>query len=287
MVIENSDGSKREGGVWAGGRCWLVNSEQGLEFAQRNLPEIKRRYGLNALFIDTTTAAPLFDNYSDKHPQSRWDDLDRKMDLIALAHEHFGVFGSETGVDWSSLACDYWEGILADPYEREDGNAFGTARIPLYAAVYHDSVVGYPHQSFGLTPDRPKRFLRALLALSPPYYFLDKPAYFDPATGIREYVRRTYAVLSPLHRASFPAFLTAHHFLTPDFTVEEARYSNGARVVVNGGETVFENEELTLPPLGFLAECGDFTVHDALRVGGETFPKRAWRVGEGEWWREL
>jgi hypothetical protein len=119
------------------------------------------------------------------------------------------------------------------------------------------------------------------VSLSPPTYRLDRAVYFGDGGGggLREYVRRTYAVLGPLHRLCFPAFLTEHRFLTSDLAVEEARYSNGARVLVNRrGVEAFENDELALPPLGFLAEHAEMTAHDALRVRGESFPSRAWRV---------
>ena len=257
-----------------------VQGEEGLGPARRDLPEIKRRYDLNAYSIDALTAAPLSEDDSREPLQSRWDDMDRRMDLIALAHEYFPVFGSEAGCDWSAIVCDYWEGVLSDPYEAEDRqeDAFGSVRVPLYAAVYHDAVVGYPHPSHALRPERPKRFLRSLRALCPPCYVLDKVSYLDPATGIREYVRRTCAVLAPLHRLSFPAFLAEHRFLTPDFAVEEARYSNGARVLINIGDAPFETEEIALPPLGFLAAHPQFVAHDALRLGNETFSTRAWRV---------
>lgn len=250
-----------------------LHGEIDLDAARRDLPEVKRRYNLDALFLDTTTAAPLQGEPGPGHGRSRWDDLDRRMDLIALVHEHFPVFGGDVGMDWSALACDYWEGILADPYEPD--NPFAAVCVPLYAAVYHDAVVAYPQHHAALDRNKPKRFLRSLRALCPPCYVLDK-SYFD--SGVREYVRRTCAVLAPLHRLCFPAFLTAHRFLTPDFAVEEARYSNGARVLVNSGDALYENDEIVLPPRGFWAEHEQFVAHDALRVGQETFPQRAWRI---------
>jgi hypothetical protein len=46
--------------------------------------------------------------------------------------------------------------------------------------------------------------------------------------------------------------LTAHRFLTDDRLVEETRWSNGARVVVNQrADSDFDGENITLPPLGF------------------------------------
>jgi hypothetical protein len=121
--------------------------------------------------------------------------------------------------------------------------------------------------------------LRCLLALAPPAYHLTKEGYFRSPGGDREGVRRTWAVLGPLHRLAFPAFVTGHRFLTDDFLVEETRWSNGARVVVNQRtDDGFEADDIVLPPLGFVAEHAQMVAHDALRYGSETFAARAWRV---------
>lgn len=239
----------------------------------RDLSEIADRGAPNVLFLEGTAGLPLDEDFSDA-PDSRWDDMDRRMERIARAHERFPVFGSDGGCDWSAIACDFWRGVLPDSREQESaGSLRWSARAPLYSVVYHDSVVAFPYH-----PIQPEFFLRTLLALSPPHYFLDHASYFNAATGLREHVRRTWAVLAPLHRLCFPAFLTAHRFLPPDFTVEEARYSNGARVIANLGDAPFENDEIALPPWGFVAEHPRLLAHDALRYAGETFATRAWRV---------
>jgi hypothetical protein len=89
--------------------------------------------------------------------------------------------------------------------------------------------------------------------------------------------------LGPLHRLAFAAFLTAHRFLTPDYLVEEAVYSDKTRVVINQSETeTYESEDLTLPPLGFYVRHAQMEAHDALRVGDRTFAPRAWRIARSQ-----
>jgi hypothetical protein len=86
-------------------------------------------------------------------------------------------------------------------------------------------------------------------------------------------------LLNPLHRLSFAAFLSEHRFLTPDFAVEEARYTNGAYILINQSETdSYETEQVTLPPLGFYVRHPQMVAHDALRVGEEQFSTRAYRI---------
>jgi len=61
------------------------------------------------------------------------------------------------------------------------------------------------------------------------------------------------------------------------------RYSNGAHVIINASATEpFENELVSLPPLGFYAWCKEMTAHDAYRVGAETFGSRAWRIARSQ-----
>jgi hypothetical protein len=87
------------------------------------------------------------------------------------------------------------------------------------------------------------------------------------------------AILCHLHALTFPAFLTAHQFLTPDFLVEEALYSDKTRVVINQSKTeTYDAGEFLLPPGGFYVRHPLFEAHDALRVGTVEFPQRAWRV---------
>ncbi len=260
----------RETGFPAG--LHIGAAREGLE---QRLPEIEALCAPDA-WLDASQAGQALGE-APPAKRSRWDDMDERMAAIRRYQERGAVFGSAQGNDWSAIACDFWwPAFASEPLPDAASRRNKTAFVPLQAVVYHDSVVSYP---LSLTPQEPHRFLHSLLMLAPPMYDLRPETYFDAATGVREYVRRTYAVLAPLHRLSFPAFLTGHRFLTPDYQVEEAHYSNGARVIVNNHTTEpFENADVSLPPLGFLAEHPQFIAHDALRVGEETFPGRAWRI---------
>ncbi len=163
--------------------------------------------------------------------------------------------------------CGDWAATLVDSW-RYDGAAhhIGTM-VPLLATVYHDatplcfSITG--GQGETVVADR-KRFLRALLHLGQLAVAVSEPIPY-------------ISVLIGLYEQSVGAFLTAHRFLTPDLAVEEAVYSNGTRVVVNGSETdVWENAELALLPLGFYAAHPQMVAYCALRVGAETFAGNVW-----------
>jgi hypothetical protein len=196
--------------------------------------------------------------------ESLWDAMDEEINRLALARNNTPVVGSIDAADWRNITIDYARGNWLHWQERN----FQT--VPLFAAVYHDSVVTpYP-----IWPDNPYRFLEALLLLSPPEYVRENIS--------TEYICRTYAVLSHLHRLTFPAFLTRHLFLLQDEIfgeVEEAHYSDGTRVLVNHQQwQAYENSEFYLPPTGFYVRHPQMEAHDALRIGDQTFDTRAWRI---------
>lgn len=225
----------------------------------------------HALLLPGLASDALEDDFAAR--QARWDDLDRRTQTFARAREHAALVGSNGGCDWAAPVCDFFLDVPADP----DETSAPFTPVPLYAAVYHDSVVTFG--SAPLTPAAPRRFLRALLALSPPFFHLADAG----GGGLRDYVRRAHAVLGPLYRLTFPAFLTGHRFLTPDCLVEETRWSNGARVIINQREDALfrmndADELITLPPLGFLAEHAQMIAHNALVYKGKAFSECAWRV---------
>lgn len=207
---------------------------------------------------------------------TRWDDMDARMMGLRQIAEAGLIVGSDGGADWSALGCDFWRWHMADPLGHADDYFNGwTTFAPLTATVYRDSVVmpGLPLQP-SLLRWFP-RLLRSLLMLAPPSYNMDREFVIEHAA----FIRRTYSLLAPLHALTFSAFLTAHRFLTPDYLVEEAVYSDKTRVVINQGwSSDYEDDDVHLPPGGFYVSNARMTAHDALRVGEERFPERAWRI---------
>jgi hypothetical protein len=211
---------------------------------------------------------------------SRWDDMDARLERFASLRTVFPLVDTSGTCDWSALAAHSWDVPYNDPYERLWN---GGVKAPLQAVVYHDSVI-LPVDFHGFPLEL---FLRGLLNLTVPELFL---VYLYPSESCaakmstrsdlyRTMTERICAVLLPLHKLSFAAFLNAHRFLTPDFNVEEARYTNGARVVINQSATDdYETDDLHLPPLGFYVEHAQMVAHDARRVGAEMFPARVWRI---------
>ncbi len=181
---------------------------------------------------------------------NRWQAIDDAM-KVAKDVPSSEVSISTLSGDWATPLLDIWFYLVWQPLG---------ITVPLLSVVHHDTVpICIP-----MGADE-EYFLRALLYIAPLL-----PSDKD---------ERIVSILRPLHRLSLGAFLTAHRFLTPDFAVEEAVYSDGARIVINQSMTDdYVGNDLHLPPLGFYVAHKEMVAHHAVRVGGETFDGSAWRV---------
>ena len=141
-LMYNKDGRPQTGGVWAGGTPYLMASDKAMEFAYRNLPQVKDLFSPNSYFIDTTFNVPLAVSYA-PNALSRSEDMHWKQTLAGYAQDTFGVFGSEGGVEWAVPYGDYFEGILSKKTQAEPGSHI----VPLMELVYGDCVALYPHMS--------------------------------------------------------------------------------------------------------------------------------------------
>ena len=168
-----------------------------------------------------------------------WEAMEKQLEALEVISKEPGLILAGGNPDWLAPFADAWSSAVSTQKA-----SFMGRPVPLQAVVYHDSVVclswiGWSEQS--RHPSWPQTFLRALLTLSTPttnLFRLEKPGaeQFDPE-GKGEQYCAIAAVLCPLNALTFPAFLTAHKFLTPDFLVEEALYSDKTRVVINQSET--------------------------------------------------
>jgi hypothetical protein len=137
---------------------------------------------------------------------NHWEEMDER--LTALSSSQATVFGAEFACDWSALSVDFWSEALSPNLE------FGQ-KVPLLATVYHDSVV------MPVKITTPDNFFDALLTLSP------------PLTPVPEAIQ---AILCPLHRLTFPAFLV--HYEKNNLK-ERAIYSNKTEIEIDRDQQRF------------------------------------------------
>ena len=194
----------------------------------------------------------------------RWRTLEGFVDEIAANPADEARFGALAG-DWTAPLLDAWR-YDAPP-------ALGVA-VPLLSVVFHDcTALCFDFAAAPTTAAQNRLMLRALLHV----------AQFD-VEQMDEYIAtfpmpHLADVLRGVNQKSFAAFVVAHRFLTPDFAVEEAHYSNGMRVVVNGNAAQsYETPDFDLPPQGFYVTHPEASVFCALRIGEQVFEPDSWHV---------
>jgi hypothetical protein len=298
-LMKNIDGSLLKGGVWAGGPAYLICSRKALELAARpqNLPRVKELFAPDLYFIDTTLAAPAHQCFDPNHPLTPAGDLHYKQQLCDYARSMFGLFGSEEGREWGVAHADYFEGLMgnltgylaARDTDWASSKDFKQIVVPLFELVYGDCIPIYSHQSDRPMPDNPTYILHHILyAEMPVYYFGGARNWTDPAKDfhpkpgsearliyarggrfglIDQFIKNTYEVLSPLHRATALLPMTDHAFLTSERDVQRTRFGSDVEITVNYGAKDYTAPNATLPQYGFLIESPTFVAFCARRYG--------------------
>lgn len=142
-LMYNKDGRPQTGGVWAGGTPYLMASDKAMEFAYRNLPQVKDLFSPNSYFIDTTFNVPLAVSYA-PNALSRSEDMHWKQTLAGYAHGDIRrVWLGGRCLNGAVPYGDYFEGILSKKTQAEPGSHI----VPLMELVYGDCVALYPHMS--------------------------------------------------------------------------------------------------------------------------------------------
>ena len=273
-LIKNPDGSPREGGVWAGGRCWLICSRVATELASRpqNVPGVVELCKPDLYFSDTIFAAGLYECSDQNHPVTKKDDILYKQKLCDYMRGEVGMFGSEEGREWGVPHADYFEGLMSHKTGYHVQRDRPDIIIPMFHLVFGDCIPIYTHQSDRPRPDDPDKILHHVLyAEMPVYYFGEHIYWSDPAqeyeivdeekalysqggkfNRIDQFIKNTYEFLSPLHKLTATMPMTDHEFLSEDRMVERTVFGTDVEVIVNYGEKDYSVSDTVLAQWGFL-----------------------------------
>ena len=253
VVMREMDGSLKQGHVWDGGPCKLICSARAISLAQPVVEQVKANTSVNSYYLDTTTAAQLYECFSKSHPITRAQDRDEKLALLKWLADQKLVVGGEGGTDWAIPVCAFFEGIPGTAkgfFDGVTGPSFGIS-TPLFSLVYHDAVVSYwQHgQPFG-REDHDNHVLHDLVAGNPSSWVLVAEQWDD----LKPLIKEVYDLLGELHRRTAHEELVSHRFLSEDFAVHESRFAGGLRVIANFGITSCTVDGHTIAPKGFLVE---------------------------------
>ncbi len=225
--------------------------------------------GATEVFVDSDAFGEFFDDYSPDHPMTMARDRVNRLDRLGLAITRYHlVVGSEnvtawaTGVThfshgtaqahassvWKLLNDDRFAGwgpperpnVFFKPFQPTPDEAralFGPGdRLPLYEAVFHDSVVAADRWEFGLmkvTGMERSRFAHSLLYGTPTMWNLDR----KELARVGPWLKAAQDDFKTAHGWGMPIALTGFAWLSDDHLVQQATYADGRVLIANFGET--------------------------------------------------
>ena len=266
-------GKVTQGGELKTIRCVNRCSAIKLDWLKRIVPRQAEEYALMSRFLDVETASSLAECYSPKHPETRTDDRRARTALFDYLRSIGQIAASEGGADWPAHALHYQEGSLTlNHLGSLRGVYIGTSpidltdeyiaaqftmshRVPLVKLVYHDSVL--MTWRWNHTPNRwvkgaeywDEWDLIHILYGGMPIFVVDSASVATKGERILKSYRDICGVLEKTAGSE----MLEHRFLSEDRQVQQTRFANGWRVVVNfSRQTPYRDSDgATIAPLGF------------------------------------
>ena len=213
-IVTTIDGGKLKGGIWRGGRCYLICGKETLKYAKRDLPRIGAMCGRGAIYLDVQGCTSLNNCYHADHPGSKRDDAFWRLETFREAKKHIGAVATE-GAPHEFAVQDIDLGAYP-PIKRP--NASSNARpIPFFQLVYHDSVYTFCGQ--GVSGVHGTEYInRVALYCMLPWDF-----------------GRDSLRISKELRNTCTADMVSHEFCSP--TLEHTTFADGTEVFANFGDT--------------------------------------------------
>jgi len=248
-IIKREDGSIGLGGVWDGGLTHHIATSAIEELLNRNMKRIEGHIPLNAYYFDVITNTSHEENYDPENLMTRRQDLAYRKALLKNVQDRGLVVGGERGTDWALPVVSFCEGLQGGggDYHRGVGYRLGLT-VPLFYLVYRECVVGYwQHGTPYGREDHANHVLLDVLYGQPSSWSL----VYEQWEDLKPLYKQTYELLGRLHQKTAHFAMIDHQYLSEDYMVQRAEFSDGTVVWVNFGITTFESEFVTIPPKGF------------------------------------
>ena len=276
--VETKEGSRQKG---FGGRGCALSTEA---LRKAHKPYVADRVdrhlatGINSYFLDVDAFGELFEDWSPAHPLTRERDKQNRIERMAyLSGARSLVLGSEGGTSWSTPVVHFLHGA-ADVFNdvlfplMEDKACFGKwwpdtgpsiffkpidvstdfrkakysprYRLPLFQAVFHDSVVATERWEMTLPKVPALARTRALfwqLYNVAPIWALDLQTFLKH----EDLFVRHHRFFAEVHERAAELPVTDFAWLTADGLVQRTSFGDRVRVTANFGDEAYEG----LPPL--------------------------------------
>ncbi len=223
-IVTTIDGGKLKGGIWRGGRCYLICGKETLKFAKRDLPHIGAMCGRGAIYLDVQGCTSLNNCYHPDHPGSKRDDAFWRLETFREAKKHIGAVATE-GAPHEFAVQDIDLGAYP-PIKR--GNASNMKPIPFFQLVYHDSLYTFCGQGVSGVHGTAYSNRVALYCMLP-----------------WDFGQESKRISKEL-RDTCTAEMVSHEFCSP--TLEHTIFSDGTEVYANFSN----NEESGVPANSFI-----------------------------------
>lgn len=224
------------------------------------------RDGASQVFVDVDAFGEFYNDFSPDHPMTKAQDRANRLVRLGLAITQFRlVLGSENVTAWSAPVSHYSHGtaqahvaplwkLQSDrarfggywPNERpplffkpialtpdEDRLLLAPAdRLPLFEAVFHDSVVAADRWEFGMMKvagEERHRFARALLYGTPTLWNLDQTELKRTGAWLKA-AQDDFRVAHGWHT---PVALTGFAWRTEDHLVQQTTWADGRILIAN------------------------------------------------------
>ncbi len=229
--------------------------------------------GATEVFLDVDAFGEFYDDFSPDHPMTMAQDRIHRLERMKLAIDRFHlVLGSESVTAWATGVTHYshgsaeahngalwpiqndrarfggwWPedrpGIFFKPFQPTPDEArllFGPGdRLPLFEAVFHDSVVAADRWEVGLMKVAGMergRFARSLLYGTPTMWNLDRAEL----ARVGPWLKAAQDDFKTAHGWGMPVALTGFKWLSDDHLVQQATYADGRVLVANFGEGAWQ-----------------------------------------------
>lgn len=257
ICIKNTDGSIKPG--FAGRGCYVSMTALDQDNNQIITDRIAhfKSEGVNSYFLDCHATLEAFDDYSKEHPQTIFDDIQIRLKQLEILSKQGLVIGSETAfadtIPFIAFAHGNFSALynLHYPYAKQKTiyGGWGPAykpqiffksinvdedygvryapeyRIPLFQAVFHDSVVVTDRWETPITKFKnlyQDRLLLELLYAVPSMWSLD----IDSINKYKLHLKQLKDEFAELHSVLMTLELTDFAYLTEDRKVQQTVFGD-------------------------------------------------------------
>jgi hypothetical protein len=138
----DDNGAPVKGGIWRGGRCYLMCSQCAYKYARRDLPCIAEMCGRGAVYLDVQGCVSRLNCFHPQHPGNCRDDAEGRIKIFQLAREFIGAVATEGAPhDFAVPHIDLGAYPLIKAYQN-----CNSTPIPFFQLVYHDSIFNFAGQ---------------------------------------------------------------------------------------------------------------------------------------------